>query len=97
MLEAAMSGVPTIGTPVGHVRDWAPDAALQFPFGDTAALSRAIALLLQDDARRMMIARGAHELALRETADWTCARFEQLYSELLPVRAHALPYAIPGK
>ena len=31
MLEAAMLGVPTVGTQVGHVSEWAPDAALAGP------------------------------------------------------------------
>jgi len=84
MLEAAAVGVPTVGTAVGHVRDWAPDAAVAVPVGDAAALAGAIAELLRDDARRLAIARRAQELALREDADWTCARIEELYAELVP-------------
>ncbi|HEX6939822.1 MAG TPA: glycosyltransferase family 4 protein [Longimicrobiales bacterium] len=83
MLEAAAVGVPTVGTAVGHVRDWAPDAAVAVPIGDADALAAAIAGLLDDDARRLAIARRAQELALREDADWTCARFEELYAEVV--------------
>jgi glycosyltransferase involved in cell wall biosynthesis len=83
MLEAAAVGVPTIGTAVGHVRDWAPDAAVAVPVGHVAGLADAIADLLRDDARRLAIARCAQERALREDADWTCARIEELYAELV--------------
>ncbi|HXH83779.1 MAG TPA: glycosyltransferase [Candidatus Tectomicrobia bacterium] len=83
MLEAAAVGVPTVGTAVGHVRDWAPDAAIAVPAGDPAALAGAIADLLRDDARRLAVARCAQELALREDAEWTAARIEELYSTLV--------------
>ena len=82
MLEAAAVGVPTVGTRVGHVHDWAPDAAVAVPIGDAVSLALALEGLLNDDARRLSIAQRAQELALREDADWTCARFEQLYAEM---------------
>jgi glycosyltransferase involved in cell wall biosynthesis len=83
LLEAAAVGVPTVGTAVGHVRDLAPEgAALAVPVGDAPALARALAELLQDDARRLALARRAQEIAIREDADWTCTRFEELYAEV---------------
>jgi glycosyltransferase involved in cell wall biosynthesis len=78
MLEAAAVGVPTVGTAVGHVRDWAPHGAVAVPVGDAALLARAIAQLLDDDQARLAIARAAQQRALREDADWTSARFEEL-------------------
>ena len=83
MLEAAALGVPTIGTPVGHVLDWAPEAAVMVPAGDPEALARGIARLLTDDQMRLEIARRAQQAAVRENADWTAARFEELYSEVV--------------
>jgi glycosyltransferase involved in cell wall biosynthesis len=82
MLEAAAVGVPTVGTRVGHVHDWAPDAAVAVPVGDAVSLAIAIDRLLNDDARRLSIAQRAQQLALREDADWTCTQFEILYAEL---------------
>ena len=39
-LEAAAVGVPTVGTAVGHIAEWAPDAALAVPVGDDAGARR---------------------------------------------------------
>ena len=80
MLEAAAVGVPTVGTPVGHLRDWAPDGAVIVPIRDADALAHEVDRLLQDDVRRLAIARSAQRFALAEDADWTCARFEELYN-----------------
>lgn len=80
MLEAAALGVPTVGTSVGHVAEWAPEAATAVPVGDASALAGAIEELLQDDARRLAIAQRAQHMAIREDADWTCARFEEVYA-----------------
>ena len=97
MLEAAACGVPTIGTPVGHVRDWAPDAALQVPFGDADAFAAAAIRLLLDDPRRIMLARRAQELALHDSADWTSAQFEQIYTALVQPHPRQLTQPVPGK
>ncbi|HEX7049393.1 MAG TPA: glycosyltransferase family 4 protein [Longimicrobiales bacterium] len=100
MLEAAAVGVPTVGTPVGHVRDWAPEAAVSVPTADANALADAIKRLLDDDARRLAIARRAQELALGEDADWTSARFEEIYAELTGPRTgdgHGLNHARSGR
>ncbi|HZD04228.1 MAG TPA: glycosyltransferase, partial [Longimicrobiales bacterium] len=82
MLEAAAVGVPTVGTPVGHLRDWAPEGAVTVPPGDAEALAGAVSGLLDDDAWRLAVARWAQRAALREDADWTWARFEELYAEV---------------
>ena len=84
LLEAAAVGVPTVGAPVGHLRDWAPEAAVTVPVGNAEALAREIGRLLDNDARRLAIARRAQEISLAEDADWTCARFEGLYQEMVP-------------
>ncbi len=82
MLEAAALGVPTIGTAVGHIAEWAPHGAVAVPVGDWAALGSAIQGVLADEDRRLRLARNAYDRALREDADYTARRFEALYEEL---------------
>jgi glycosyltransferase involved in cell wall biosynthesis len=83
VLEAAVAGVPTIGTRVGHIAEWAPDAAMAVPVGDWDRLAAAIRLLLEDEELRMSIAREAQQRAIREDADHTAMRFRRLYARLL--------------
>jgi glycosyltransferase involved in cell wall biosynthesis len=83
VLEAAVAGVPTIGTMVGHIAEWAPDAARAVPVGDWAGLAAAIRHLLEDEALRMSIAREAHKRAVLEDADYTAKRFRELYARLI--------------
>jgi len=83
LLEAAAVGVPTVGTDVGHVREFAPDAAIAVEIGNPVALARAIGSLLDDEPRRLMLAARAQQRALKEDADWTSARFEELYAEVV--------------
>lgn len=83
LLEAAAVGVPTVGTAVGHVVDWAPQAAIAVPVRDSAALAAALHRLLSDEPLRLRLARAAWQRALREDADYTAGCFEKLYSELV--------------
>jgi glycosyltransferase involved in cell wall biosynthesis len=85
-LEAAIAGVPVVGTAVGHIAEWAPTAALSVPCTDSRALAAAITVLLNDDARRLAIAYAGQQIALREDADWTAARCNALYQELQPTQ-----------
>jgi glycosyltransferase involved in cell wall biosynthesis len=80
MLEAAVAGVPTVGTSVGQVADWAPDAAVAVPVGDPLALASAARRLLDDDALRLGIARRAQARAVAMDADAMAAQFEALYA-----------------
>ena len=82
VLEAAIAGVPTVGTHVGHVADWAPDAAVAVPVGDAAALADATSAVLDDEERRLRIAGAAQQRALAIDADYTAASFERMYGEL---------------
>jgi glycosyltransferase involved in cell wall biosynthesis len=86
-LEAAALGVPTVGTAVGHIAEWAPDAAIAVPIGDSEALAAALHEILTDESLRLRLARAAWMRALREDADYTAACFEALYSELRRSRA----------
>jgi glycosyltransferase involved in cell wall biosynthesis len=82
LLEAAVAGVPTVGTAVGHLVEWAPDAAMVTPLGDGAALAGAIGRLLGDEDLRMAVARAAKVRATREDADYTARRFAALYQSV---------------
>jgi glycosyltransferase involved in cell wall biosynthesis len=81
-LEAAVSGTPIVGTAVGHLADWAPEAAITVPTGDAAGLAAAVRALLNDEPRRLAIAAAAQALALREDADWSARRVLAIYEEL---------------
>lgn len=83
VLEAAVAGVPTVGTRVGHVDEWAPSAALSVPISDWARLAAAVRCLLDDEDLRMSVAREAQQRATREDAEHTAARFRGLYAQLL--------------
>jgi glycosyltransferase involved in cell wall biosynthesis len=86
VLEAAVAGVPTVGTSVGHVEEWAPDAAVAVPPGDPVALANAVAELLDDEPKRMRLAREAQRRAVAIDADFTAASFERLYADALAGR-----------
>jgi glycosyltransferase involved in cell wall biosynthesis len=90
VLEAALAGVPTVGTDVGHVNEWAPDAAVAVPVGDARALADAVTSLLDDEPRRLALARAAQVRAIAIDADFTAASFERLYSEMLAQRGRAV-------
>lgn len=81
-LEAAVAGVPTVGTRVGHLADWAPEAAVTVAVGDHRALATAVVELLADDARRLRIAEAAQARAVREDADSTTRWVLELYERL---------------
>jgi glycosyltransferase involved in cell wall biosynthesis len=83
VLEAAVLGVPTVGTAVGHVAEWAPEAAVAVPIGDATELARMTAALLADEPRRLAVARTAQIKATACDADYTAAAFERIYEELL--------------
>lgn len=86
LLEAAVAGVPTVGTAVGHLAEWTPAAALAVPVGDWAALASAISRVLTDEALRLQLAAAAQCRAVREDADHTARAFEMLYLRLLAAR-----------
>ncbi len=82
LLEAAATGVPTVGTAVGSMADWSPDAAIAVPVGDPAALARAIAKLADDDGQRLLLAATAQARAVAHDADANAAETRRLYAEL---------------
>ena len=83
LLEAAVMGLPTVGTAVGHIAEWSPTAALAAPVGDWAALAEAIGRVLSDDDLRLRLAVAAQRRAVMEDADYTARTFEALYLQVL--------------
>lgn len=83
LLEAAVMGLPTVGTAVGHIAEWSPTAALAVPVGDWAALAAAIRRVLHDDDLRLRLAVAAQWRAVTEDADYTARTFEALYLQVL--------------
>lgn len=79
VLEAAVAGVPIVGTRVGYVADFAPARAVSVPAGDPDALGGAIDALLGDPSRRARLAEAAGRWAIEHDADWTAAELERLY------------------
>jgi len=83
LLEAAVLGVPAVGTAVGHIAEWAPSAALAVPVGDWAALARGIRRVLADDELRLRLAVAAQRRAVMEDADYTARAFQALYLQVM--------------
>jgi glycosyltransferase involved in cell wall biosynthesis len=83
VLEAAVAGVPTVGTDVGQIAEWAPRAAVGVPVGDSDSLARETMALIADEPRRLSVAREAQRRALAIDADFTAAAFERIYAEMV--------------
>jgi len=85
VLEAALAGVPTVGTAVGHIAEWAPQAAVAVPVADYASLARETTALLADEDRRLQIAAAAQARAIKEDATWTSRQVLKIYRDLTAV------------
>ncbi len=83
VLEAAVCGIPAVGTDVGHVNEWASDAAVAVPTGDPRALADATGALLDDEPRRMRLAHAAQARAVAIDADFTASSFERIYADVV--------------
>jgi glycosyltransferase involved in cell wall biosynthesis len=82
VLEAAVVGVPTVGTAVGHLAEWSPRAALAVPCRDPGALADALESVIDDEDLRMKLAQEAHRRATTEDASYTARVFGDLYRQL---------------
>jgi glycosyltransferase involved in cell wall biosynthesis len=85
MLEAGVIGVPTVGTAVGHIAEWAPSASVSVPVGNWKALGSATRYLLEHEDQRLQIARAAFLRATSEDAAYTAVRVQDLYRKLTAV------------
>lgn len=83
VLEAAVLGVPSIGTSVGHLAEWAPRAALVVAPGNEAGLAELIVRVAGDERLRLQLAGEAQRRAVAEDADHCHGQFERLYAGLL--------------
>jgi len=79
--EAAACGVLTVGSAVGHVADWAPEAAIAIDPAYEMALASAIRNILRDDERRVALATAALAKTIQHDADWTVSQFEGMYAQ----------------
>ncbi len=91
VLEAAVAGVPTVGTAVGHIAEWAPAAALSVPVGDWRALAEAARRLLTDEDARLAIAHEAQQRAIREDVVFSARVFRSIHSSLVTSRPYRTP------
>jgi glycosyltransferase involved in cell wall biosynthesis len=85
-LEAAAAGLPVVGTAVGHLADWSPDAARVCAPGDADGLAQAIVDILNDGALWRRLAVNAQERVLAENGDRTVARLRDILAGLLQRR-----------
>ncbi len=83
VLEAAAMGVPTVGTRVGHIADWEGKEALAVSVADAEALAQGILALQGDAARRRTMGQAAQAWASHYSAEWTAARFTDIYERLV--------------
>ena len=90
-LEAAVAGIPVVGTRVGHTATWAPDAAVAVPVGDDAGLAREITRLLHDEPTRLRLAREAQRRAVANDADATAECVNAIYRRLTLGDGHPCP------
>ena len=81
-MEAALAGVPTVGTRVGLLAEWVPDAAVPVPTADPTALADAVAALLGEEDRRLRLADAAQRRALNDDADHAAGRVLDIYRTL---------------
>jgi glycosyltransferase involved in cell wall biosynthesis len=78
--EAAAAGLPTVGTAVGHLAEWSPEAALAVPCQDALALADALECVLADDGMRVRLATEAQRRVQLEDAAYTARTFSALYA-----------------
>ncbi len=79
VMEAAVSGVPIVGTRVGYVADWDGERAVAVRPRDPRALADAIVATLRNRELRARLAESARGFAATHDAAWTAIQFEQMY------------------
>lgn len=81
LLEAAVAGVPAVGTAVGHFVEWSPSACLAVPVKDWNELANAIREVITNEGLRLQLAREAQRRAMLEDADYTAQALQALYPQ----------------
>jgi glycosyltransferase involved in cell wall biosynthesis len=82
VLEAAVTGVPAVGTLAGYVADWSPSKALALGDAIPESLADAIVTLHADPDRRRSMAALARTFAIAHDATWSAGQFDRLYRSL---------------
>jgi glycosyltransferase involved in cell wall biosynthesis len=82
VMEAALAGVPTVGSGVGLVSDLDPQAARAVVPDDPQALAQGILDLIRDPKRLLQMGQAARAWAQGHDAAWTARAFEQIYAEV---------------
>ena len=82
VLEAAASGVATVGTLAGYVADWARTKAVAVGDAIPESFADAILALHADPDRRRSIAAAAKTFAIAHDATFAASRFDRLYRSL---------------
>ena len=94
ILEAMCFGCPSVATRVGGIPEVVEDgrSGILVPFGDTAALARAVEGLVADPARRAELGAAARCRAReRFSADVVVPRYEAVYRRVCGPAAHEPP------
>lgn len=83
LLEAMAAGAAVVASDLDSFRDWAGEAALFFPVGNSEALATAVIELLENPGRRQTLAEDGRTLA--ETHDWSIVggTYRGLYDEVV--------------
>lgn len=83
LLEAMAAGAAVVASDLESFRDWAGEAALLFPVGNSGALATAVIELLEDPGRRHSLAEDGRTLA--EAHDWSVVggTYRELYDEVV--------------
>ena len=91
VLEAASTGLPTVGTAVGYVAELEPDGAVAVPVQEPVALAAAIERALHVRERRERLGAAARAWTIEHDVDWTARQFERLYTGLVSERPRQAP------
>lgn len=85
LIEAASLGVPLVATAVGGMAEILTDGVtgLLVPHGDTAALSRAIGRILEDDSLARKLSAGSRRLGAQLAPEIERGEWAALYGRLL--------------
>jgi phosphatidyl-myo-inositol alpha-mannosyltransferase len=83
LLEAMAAGAAVVASDLDSFRDWAGEAALFFPVGNSEALATAMIELLENPGRRQTLAEDGRTLA--EAHDWSIVggTYRELYDEVV--------------